>query len=257
LIVTTSYDPTPELLQRAREVSAALGAPAVPRGRNSLSQLLAKRGERELLLVAREGLQLIRSGEPPLFFHPSMAMIRLKRLRRGDPDPLLAAARLAPGDAVIDCTAGLASDAIVLAYGVGESGAVTALESEPVIAALVADGLARYETGDPSFTAALRRVRLLRADHLAYLREQPDRSADVVYFDPMFRRPIESSASISPLRELADGRPLSPEAVAEAKRVARKTVVLKEQKDSAEFARLGFGRIIPTARKLAYGVIEL
>ncbi|KIL39502.1 SAM-dependent methyltransferase [Gordoniibacillus kamchatkensis] len=257
MIVTTSYEPTAELAREAREAAAALGAAYAPRGRSSLSQLLAKHGESELLLVAKGGLQLIRGGEPPLFFHPSMAMIRLKRLQRGESDPLLAASRLAPGDTVLDCTAGLAADAIVFAYGAGESGSVTALESEPVIALLVASGLASYELGDADLTAALRRVRVLRTDHLAYLREQPARSVDVVYFDPMFRRPIEASASLSPLRELANASPLAAEAIAEARRVARKTIVLKEQKDSAEFARLGFVKVIPTARKLAYGVIEL
>lgn len=256
MIVTTSYEPTPELVRQAREAAAALGATVAPRGRSSLSRLLAEHGGGELLLVGREGMQLIRSGEPPLFFHPSMAMIRLKRLQLGDPDPLLTASRLAPGNTVLDCTAGLASDAIVFAYGVGASGSVTALESEPVIALLVADGLARYELGDAGLTAALRRVRLLQSDHLAYLREQADRSADIVYFDPMFRRPIAASTSLSPLRELANDRPLSAEVIAEAKRVARKTVVLKEQKDSAEFARLGFAEVIPTARKLAFGVIS-
>jgi hypothetical protein len=239
----------------ANEAAAALGAEAVPRGRNSIDRLLAERGSNELLLVARDGVQLLRSGEKPLFFHPSMAAIRLKRLSAGEADPMLSAAQLEPGDRVLDCTAGLGSDAIVFAYAVGPDGTVTALESVRAIAWLVADGLRRYTTGVPAFDTAMRRIRVANADHLAYLRGLPDDSVDIVYFDPMFRHPVGASSSLSPLRELANDRPLAAEAIAEAARVARKTVVLKERAGSGEFARLGFRTVLRSARKLAYGVI--
>lgn len=257
LIVTTSYDPSPELLVKAEQAASRFHARLAGRGRQSVAQLMAKHHTDRLLLVAREGIQLIRGDESPLFFHPSMAAIRLKRLSKGEADPMLQAARVQPGDSVLDCTAGLASDSIVFAYGVGPAGSVTALESEPVIAYLVSEGLAAYDTGDDAFNAALRRIRLLHADHMAYLKRLPDDSVDVVYFDPMFRQAIADSSSISPLRELANDNPLSPESVAEAKRVARKTVVLKELKRSEEFERLGFTEILSSSRKLAYGVIPL
>ncbi|MFC0214726.1 class I SAM-dependent methyltransferase [Paenibacillus chartarius] len=257
MIVTTSYEPSGEQLAKAQAAAKELGAAFAPRGRSSLERLLAEYGEQELLLVAKDGLQLVRPGEPPLFFHPSMAAIRLKRLRAGEDDAMLSAARIEPGDAVLDCTAGLASDSIVFSYGVGEKGSVTALESEPIVAWLVADGLATYDTGDERMNEALRRIRLKRKEHLDYLSGLPDRSVDVVYFDPMFRRPIGASTSISPLREQANHRELAREAVLEARRVARKAVVMKEQRLSGEFARLGFDHVIPTARKLGYGVMIL
>jgi 16S rRNA (guanine1516-N2)-methyltransferase len=257
VIVTTSYEPSPELLGKAKHAASRLNVKLAVRGRQSVAQLLGRHNTDRLLLIAREGVQLIRAGEPPLFFHPSMAAIRLKRLGKGEPDPMLEAARVQPGDNVLDCTAGLGSDSIVFAYGVGPEGTVTALESEPVIAYLVSEGLATYDTGDAVSNTALRRIRLLHADHLAYLRQQPDRSVDVVYFDPMFRKAIDDSSSMSPLRQLANDNPLSPESICEAKRVARKTVVLKEQKQSEEFKRLGFTSVLPSSRKLAYGVIQL
>lgn len=257
LIVTTSYDPSPELLGKAKQAADRLKAKLAVRGRQSVAQLMARHGTDRLLLVSRDGIQLIRDGEPPLFFHPSMAQVRLKRLSKGETDPMMEAARVERGDTVLDCTAGLGSDAIVFAYGVGPEGGVTALESESIVAYLVGEGLAAYDTGDAGYNASLRRIRLLHCDHLAYLKQQADRSVDVVYFDPMFRKSIGESSSMSPLRQFADIRPLSPESIAEAKRVARKTVVLKEQKDSGEFERLGFTVKLPSSRKLAYGVIHL
>jgi hypothetical protein len=72
------------------------------------------------------------------------------------------------------------------------------------------------------------------------LRSLPDKSADIVYFDPMFRIPVEESSSISPYRFIANPEPLSLEAVTEAVRVARRKVILKDHRDSPEFDRLGF-----------------
>jgi 16S rRNA (guanine1516-N2)-methyltransferase len=56
---------------------------------------------------------------------------------------------------------------------------------------------------------------------------------------------------------LADPRPVSEETVREAKRVARRTIILKEHRDSKEFERLGFSEVHRSTTKLAYGVIRL
>ena len=76
--------------------------------------------------------------------------------------------------------------------------------------------------------AALRRIKVVNADYLDFLKRQPDKSFDSIYFDPMFRYPLTDSKNINPLRSVADHRPLSEEAVAEARRVARHRVVMKE-----------------------------
>jgi hypothetical protein len=85
----------------------------------------------------------------------------------------------------------------------------------------------------------------------------PDRSVDIVYFDPMFRRPVLSSSALRPLRSQAEERPLSEAAVREAVRVARRRVVLKDHRDSGEFERLGFVRRRVSSSKVAYGVIDI
>jgi len=261
MLVTTSYEPSPEQLDRVRRLAAEAGGTFVPRKRLTLPGMRAKfgtpGGEAPAILVATEReLKYYTPEGTALFFHPSTAAIRAKRLLRGEGDIMLAVAGVMPGDRVIDCTAGLGSDAIVFALATGPLGAVTALESEPAVALLLQEGLAVYASGIAALDEAMRRIDVRRVDHLAYLREQPDNSADIVYFDPMFRRPIGASSSISPLRGMANDGALSPEAVAEAARVARKRVVLKEHRDSGEFARLGFEKNARGgATKVAYGVM--
>lgn len=63
-----------------------------------------------------------------------------------------------------------------------------------------------------------------------YLKEQPDDSFDVVYFDPMFRIPVKKSSAMAPLRPLAYEKRLSAETVKEALRVAPR-VVIKERSE--------------------------
>uniref|UniRef100_UPI0025D0B145 class I SAM-dependent methyltransferase n=1 Tax=Selenomonas sp. F0473 TaxID=999423 RepID=UPI0025D0B145 len=104
--------------------------------------------------------------------------------------------------------------------------------------------------------AAMRRIAVHAADALTYLREQPDGSFDVVYFDPMFRRPLHESAGMNALRASADMRALTPETVAAACRVARRRVVMKERRGSGEFERLGFSEVVGGRySRVAYGVM--
>ena len=88
----------------------------------------------------------------------------------------------------------------------------------------------------------MRRVEAKHADYEDFLRNLPDDFYDVVYFDPMFRHPLKDSVQLAPLRLLAEPAPVSHAAIAEACRVARKRVVLKENSRSLEFARLGFSK---------------
>jgi 16S rRNA (guanine1516-N2)-methyltransferase len=85
---------------------------------------------------------------------------------------------------VFDATAGLLRDACVLAAA---GARVRVAERSPVIAALVADGLARAQ-GHPELLALLAHLEFVPGDSLALLEAMAD-SADrpaVVYLDPMF-----------------------------------------------------------------------
>jgi hypothetical protein len=257
MLVSTSLRPDLKLLKQAERLSAKFGGRLVSRKKRSIGELRELEGEQPVLLATKDGLRLYSDDSQPLFFHPGMAAIRVQRLQGGDADPLVTATAVEAGDTVLDCTAGLASDAIVFSYVAGETGCVTALESEPLIYCLLEDGLARYTAEQDEITEAMRRIRLAGREHTSYLRSLPDKSFDIVYFDPMFRRPIADSASMSVLRVAANPAPISQDAVHEAIRVARKRVVLKEHRSSNEFARLGFIAHRRANSKIAYGVIIL
>lgn len=258
MLVTTSYDPTPEMEERARQVAQETRGTWVRRFRRTLPKLRTVYQDNEVLLVRQDGQLTYADGNhPPAFFHPSTALIRLKRLMEGNKDLLMQFSGAAAGDTVIDCTAGLASDAIVFSYQTGPEGRVTALESEPILYLLVREGLLSYDGGLPDINAAMRRVELICEDHLSYLRRQPDGSADIVYFDPMLELPVDASSVMLPLRPLVNRTPLSEEAVREAYRVGRKRIVLKEHRESGEFERLGFAAVRRSHSKIAYGVISL
>ncbi|MUT67309.1 class I SAM-dependent methyltransferase [Paenibacillus sp. NEAU-GSW1] len=259
MIVTTSDKPSPAAYAQARRLADELGAAFKPRGRNTLRQLAAANEEALQMLVVTEREVRFYDGQTdsPLFFHPSMAFVRVKRLRKGESDPLIELSGCREGDRIVDCTAGLGSDSLVFSYAAGAKGSVIALESEPVLCALVREGLASYQSGLDDVDAAMRRIEMINANHLDYLKGLPDKSVDIVYFDPMFRQPIHESSAIQPLRSLANAGALSEEAVAEALRAARKTVLLKEHKESGEYARLGFRKTHVNTSKIAYGVIEV
>ena len=238
IVVTVGHKAKPEHFALAREMAEKLGAPFSGRGNTSLDAIRERFGV-SCVMVVKEKL-VVDTPDGELYFHPGMAHLRLKNLRRGESDHLLNALGIEEGMRILDCTLGMGADAIVESFGVGETGEVIALEKNPVVAALIGHGLKTAEGEHPTTVAAMRRIHVVCADYLDYLREQPDNSFDAVYFDPMFRHPFTESAGIHPLRFLADPRPVSSEAIREAGRVARHCVVLKESSKSGEFARLGF-----------------
>jgi len=258
MIITTAPKPTSRSVEQASLLAAELKTAARPRKGMSVRKLLELSGDNRVIIVTDTETRFYsHPEEPPLFFHPSMALIRAKRLRKGESDPLVELSRCKPGDRIIDCTAGMAGDALVFAYAAGDTGEVTAIESEPVLCALVREGLKHYDTGLPDVNEAMRRIEMHCGNHAEYLASQPDKSADIVYFDPMFRQPIMESAAIGAFRSLANMDELGHEVVEQAKRVARKTVIMKENGISDEFSRLGFTRSEFKSSKIAYGVITI
>lgn len=257
MLITTGDHETPATVRRAQELASLAGIPYVSRSRTSLPRLAERYGDSDILVVLEQGARLHRASGEPMTFHPSMAYVRAKRLFKGENDAMLDAAGVVPGDVIIDGTAGLGSDAMVFSIAAGAEGRVLALEDSLPLWALLYEGLKFYISGLSAFDEALRRIEPVHKNHLDALRAMPDKSADIVYFDPMFRDPITESSSISPLRAFANPNQLDPEAVKEACRVARKAVVLKEKRGSSEFDRLGFQAINRSHTKIAYGVISL
>ncbi|WP_028610635.1 class I SAM-dependent methyltransferase [Paenibacillus harenae] len=258
MIVTTTSKPSERAQAQAARLAQELDARLKPRGNQTVRRLMDMSPDHRLIVVTEQEVRYYEGQtETPLYFHPSMAFVRVKRLRRGESDPLVELSGCKEGDRVIDCTAGLAADSLVFSYAAGPGGSVTAIESEPVLCAIVREGLAAYDTGLPDVNAAMRRIEIRCMNHADYLKSLPDNSADIIYFDPMFRRPIHESSAMEPLRAIANMDALSLENVEQAKRVARKSVILKEHQASGEFSRLGFERKHVNTSKIAYGVIEL
>lgn len=256
LVITTGLRSGMDLEERAAELSRALKIPYIRREKQSLDKLKAASGAEVLLLVGHNRLTLVVDGKE-LFFHPGLAKLRIKELQSGKTDQMIKAMGLQEGNTVLDCTLGLASDALVASFVTGPGGLVIGLEDSQSVAEIVRRGLEDYTGEKPEIISAMRRIEVICCHHLNFLREQPDNAFDVVYFDPMFRHPREQSSSMAPLRPLANKHPLTLEAVEEALRVARRRVVMKENRNSQEFIRLNFhtvvgGRYSP----VAYGLIN-
>lgn len=257
VIATTGYKSRPADCLLADQVAKRLGIPCVRRKHASYENIRTQYGASFLLVVKKGGLRL-ETPDGELFFHPNMAHVRIRELGCGQTDHMVEAMGIQAGDSVLDCTLGLGADSITASFIVGERGNVTALEKSSLIYEIVRHGLAHFSAGNYELHSAMRRVEAKHADYEDFLRNLPDDFYDVVYFDPMFRHPLKDSVQLAPLRLLAEPAPVSHAAIAEACRVARKRVVLKENSRSLEFARLGFsktagGKYSP----VRYGVLDV
>jgi hypothetical protein len=232
LAVTTSGKCRNEAIARAKAAALDWGLPYLERGRKEpLGPLLGK--AEALLVFGSDGVTLCDSGGA-LRFSPGMAGLRIKRLDAGVlEDNLVRTAQFAPGDSVLDCTLGLAADALVAARAVGPRGQVVGLEKSLALFALISSGLKSFDFGTRSC-----RVDAQFEDAAVFLARQPARSFDSVLFDPMFERPRRSSPAFQMLRRYADLSPLTPEILTEARRVARQAVVVKGSRYSRDLRKL-------------------
>ncbi|BBI33641.1 class I SAM-dependent methyltransferase [Cohnella abietis] len=257
MIVTTSERPQESTVERAIRLAGELQVTYVPRSNKTIRALYTKWATDEIVVVSPTEVRLLQEGQHPFYYHPSMALVRLKRLRDGGNDTLLAVSGATAGDKVLDCTAGLCSDALVFSYAVGKQGTVVALEASDVLHIIVREGLQTYETGLPDIDEAMRAIQVDQGRYEDILSKMDDKSVDIIYFDPMFEKPVTMSSSLIPLRSQAFKEPLTEEAVKDAIRIARKKVVLKDHRDSRQFERLGFRLVRASASSVAYGVIDI
>lgn len=257
IFVTTSLKLNAVTITMAMQIADYLDIPYIERESYSLNELEDLYNSAGILVVSRERLSVYVAGQE-FFFHPGMAKTRIKSLKNGYNDQMITAMQLKPQDSVLDCTLGLGADAMVANYIVGSRGTVTGLESSPLIAYVVAEGLKNYQYPNVYLKKAAKGIKVINISYCEYLKTLAENSVDVVYFDPMFRKPLYHSASMAPLRLLANHDPVDQTALQQACRVARKRVVLKETAGSKEFQRLGFDAVIGgKSSPVAYGVIEV
>ena len=255
-IITTITKVNTDLIYQAQALAQKLNKKFVTRNNLSLERLKQDNNVDNILIFTKDGLKA-HTSQGDLFFHLNMAQLRILNLNRNQKDHMVEAMDLKPKMSVLDCTLGLGTDATVASYIVGENGKVVGLESATLIYLITKYGLANFNHDNIAINHSLRRIESFNLHYLDYLKAQGDNSFDIVYFDPMFRKPIQDSANFKPLRAIANMEQLQSKALVEALRVAKKRVVIKETKDSMEFERLNISQIYGGKySSVSYGVID-
>ncbi|HFI0091520.1 TPA: class I SAM-dependent methyltransferase [Streptococcus suis] len=247
LIITTSLAMDENLVQKAKNLAEELGITYCDRQKQAVKVFLKQADA--VLVVYKDRLVIEQNEGQKLFFHPDTAMLRIKS-GRGPLLELVGEGR----QTILDCTMGLASDSIVLASAGHQ---LTALESSQLIHFIVSKGLKEFDSGKEVINQAMRSIQTIWTDSLTYLKEQIDKSVDVIYFDPMFSEEIKESQNLSGLSGLADRSRLTEEIVSEAKRVARKKLIIKAHFRDRVFEDFGFVRHVRPNQKFHYGEIIL
>lgn len=224
--VTVSASRNEALEQRARACAEKWGLPFFEREKRTGLP------EGSFLVLGSDGWTL-REPHGALRFSEGLARLRIKRLQAGETDDMLVKlCELGRGDHVLDCTFGLGSDALVCAHVAGREGRVVGVEKSFGLWALATEGLLALG-GDAA------RIELHLGDATAFLGRAAPQSFDCVLFDPMFGRRKKASPAFDLLRDQADHQPLPAAAIGLARRVARRWVVVKGARFSADLARLG------------------
>ncbi|HEM3612088.1 TPA: class I SAM-dependent methyltransferase [Streptococcus suis] len=247
IIVTTSLRMNQSLVLQAQKIATLLSLDYQERKKRSVQSFLTEADA--VLVVYQSQLVLEEKTGQVLFFHPDTAILRIKSGR----DPLLELLGKEK-QSIIDCTMGLGSDSIVLASA---GHRVTALESSKLVHFIVSRGLQDFDSGLQEVNRAMKSIQTIWTDSLTYLKEQIDKSVDVIYFDPMFSEEIKESQNLSGLSALADRSRLTEEIVSEAKRVARKKLIIKAHFRDQVFEEFGFKRHVRPNQKFHYGEIIL
>lgn len=205
-------------------------------------------------LQSREPSTTTTEAKPAEFrVHGGLGVLRLRNVLNGGVDQLASVCDIRQGDVFVDCTAGQLQDSIVAAAVVGPNGRVIAFEASPLLYAVTSGR--PVTTGDLAVDQLLNdRIEVRLGEAATLLAAMPDASVDVVYFDPMWQKPEKASASFEVLRRLAHQARLSREAVEEARRVARRIVVVMDQAHGGgELERLGLN-IVNCGQRKRYGV---
>jgi 16S rRNA (guanine1516-N2)-methyltransferase len=161
-----------------------------------------------------------------------------RRLFGGGSGQMIAkAVGLQPGvrPTVLDATAGLGRDAFVLAQ---LGCAVTLIERQPLIAALLEDGLQRA-LSDLDVAPIVAQMHLLRGNAIELMRDWAGEPPQVIYLDPMFPH-RDKSASVK--KDMRLFRPLvgddddAPALLAAALALATHRVVVKRPRKAPAIA---------------------
>ncbi|WP_088072943.1 class I SAM-dependent methyltransferase [Gottfriedia luciferensis] len=256
MIITTCLRPDWNIKEEAEKIALDLDGKLILRKELSIEELYAK-WKQPILILGKNRLEWYENDKViPYFFHPNSSVFRIRRLMKGEHDPFCDACLLNRGDSLLDCTLGMASDSIVASYVVGDQGKVVGLEKNRIIAYLTSSGLKTNKQNIKNWSDIINNIEVVNIDYKNYLRSLPDQAFDIVYFDPMFEKNIEASTGIAALKNLASYDDLSDEVMNEAKRVAKKRVVIKDHFRSERFKKYGFKQLIRKSAEFHFGYIE-
>ena len=125
-ITTAKFD---HLAEEAQKLGAYYGINYIARGNKGINKLMNMHDLDNMLVLSAEGLTAYAiNQEEKLRFHPGMAVARLRLANDELKEPLLRAVEPFGGMRILDCTLGLASDAVSLAVHIGEEGRIMGLE---------------------------------------------------------------------------------------------------------------------------------
>jgi 16S rRNA (guanine1516-N2)-methyltransferase len=255
IVVTTSRSPDDVSQQHARAIASEIGCVFQPRSRCPLETLCEGAECVHAIVVTHSEVRLV-SPEGSFWFHPNMARARIESTLRGEIDRLAAFVALKEGDSFLDMTCGLGADAITAAHVVGEAGRVVAVERSEVLSTIVRHGMQIYKHRTKEVESAMRRVEVVSADSVRFLENEPDRSWDVIYFDPMFEKTVQKSQGIDGVRTLAWSGSTTRPQVQDALRVARRCVAMKDRAPGEKLRELGFANISDRGR-VCYGRMDV
>ena len=165
------------------------------------------------------------------------AMAHRRRFGGGGGQMIAKAVGIQPGirPTVLDATAGLGRDAFILAQ-LGCS--LTLIERQPVIAALLEDGLQRA-AADADTAPIVARMRLLCDDAITTMQHWREEPPQVIYLDPMFPHRQKSALvkkEMRWLRPLAGDDDDAPALLAAALDLASHRVVVKRARQAPPIA---------------------
>ncbi len=250
--ITTAKRINEKQLKQVKILMGQFRLPFLARDKRSIKTLFAQHDLTYLFVVESNQIYLT-DGQDRFFWHPNTALLKLKERVGG---PLIEALAVRPTDSVLDCTMGLATDALVIANFLSEGGSVTALESNAYIAYLTQHGItsAPYQI----IRQLASRITIINCDYRDYLPDLAPNSVDVIYFDPMFKQTNKASTGICGLRKLANKAVITRAIIEMAGRVARRRIVVKERFASGVLRTLKPDHIVGERRKgrVVYGVFD-
>jgi len=213
----------PELADKASALAAQLGLPLHDPTTNTPTLLLTLTTERLELRQTGKG------AEGPLFVDFIGGAVDYRRRQTTSRKEAIARAvglKSGARPVVLDITAGLGRDSFILA-SLGCT--VQMVERSPVVAALLADALARAKE-EPMLAEIMARISLMVGDSLEILRTWQHERPEVIYIDPMYPHRSKSALvkkEMRLIRLLVGDDEDSDQLLAAARAIATRRVVVK------------------------------